>query len=144
MARLLDRPAEAATLELRVYYEDTDAGGVAYHTSYLRWFERGRTEWLRTLGFGQAELAARSGCLFVVRSLAVDYLAPARLDDRVAVVSRVRVTGRTRMTFTQEARDLDGGGRTLCRARVEVVCMDTGGRPRALPQEILKRLDDVG
>lgn len=139
-----DQPTAPHTLALRVYYEDTDAGGVAYHTSYLRWFERGRTEWLRALGFGQAELAGRTGRLFVVRSLSVDYLAPARLDDRLQVLTRAVRRGRARLCFHQEAHALAPAEAMLCQGRVEVVCMDTTGRPRPLPPEICTRLDDVG
>lgn len=138
---LQDQLTPPASLGVRVYYEDTDAGGVAYHTSYLRWFERGRTEWLRSLGLGQAELAERTGHVFAVRSLSADYRAPARLDDRLEVLTRVHRPGRARLGFDQVARR---GGTLLCRAGVEVVCLDAAGRPRPLPHEIFERLDDDG
>ncbi|MDC6130864.1 tol-pal system-associated acyl-CoA thioesterase, partial [Burkholderia gladioli] len=88
---------------VRVYYEDTDAGGIVYYANYLRFFERARTEWLRACGLDQRRLAAETGAMFVVRDTAVDYRAPARLDDPLTIVSRIERFGRASMIFVQEA-----------------------------------------
>src|SRR5882757_6557251 len=89
---------------LRVYYEDTDAGGIVFYANYLKFFERARTEWLRACGVDQNRLAAETGALFIVRSTSVDYRAPARLDDLVTVVSRIERIGRASVDFVQEAQ----------------------------------------
>ena len=81
--QLLETTSETFTLRVRVYYEDTDAGGVVYYANYLRYFERARTEWLRAIGFEQSEILKTHGIAFAARSAQVDYLKPARLDDRL-------------------------------------------------------------
>ena len=89
---------------VRVYFEDTDAGGIVYHASYLRFAERARTEWLRALGFGQRGLAERFGCIFAVRRCGLDCRRPARLDDALVVVTRPRSIGGARLALSQEVR----------------------------------------
>jgi acyl-CoA thioester hydrolase len=127
---------------VRVYYEDTDAGGVVYYANYLRFLERARTEWLRALGLGQAQIAAETGLLFVVRRVTVDYLLPGRLDDLLEIRSRITEMRRTSMAFAQEViRVADGvaDAVTLVRAETLVVCMDGGtARPRAIPPEMAR------
>src|ERR1700739_2622544 len=91
------------TWPIRVYYEDTDAGGIVFYANYLKFFERARTEWLRACGVDQNRLAGESGAIFIVRSTAIDYRAPARLDDVVKVVSRIERLGRASVDFVQEA-----------------------------------------
>src|SRR5258708_13111263 len=87
---------------LRVYYEDTDAGGIVFYANYLKFFERARTEWLRACGIDQRTLAESDGVLFVVKRTALDYSAPARLDDLIHVVSRIERLGRASVDFHQE------------------------------------------
>ncbi|MDP3038087.1 MAG: tol-pal system-associated acyl-CoA thioesterase, partial [Rhodocyclaceae bacterium] len=90
-----------ASLTVRVYYEDTDAGGVVYYANYLKYLERARTELLRELGFEQHQLAGEAGLAFAVRSLSVEYLKPARLDDLLEVATRIEALGRAQVTFAQ-------------------------------------------
>lgn len=121
-------------LPVRVYYEDTDAGGVVYYANYLKYMERARTEWLRAAGWGQTALASERGLLFAVRSIELDYRAPARLDDALEVEARIDVLGRARIDFAQRVlRD----GEPLCTGRVRVACLDaTTFRPRPLPDDM--------
>lgn len=115
----------ADTFRLRVYYEDTDASGVAYHANYLRWFERGRTEWLRARGYSQHALMAEFGVAFTVADLAVRYRRPARLDDELQVVTSVRECKRASLSFDQQLQTLDptGGWVTIAGADVRVGCV---------------------
>lgn len=121
-------------LPVRVYYEDTDAGGVVYYANYLKYLERARTEWLRAAGWGQTALASDRGLLFAVRSIELDYRAPARLDDALEVEARIAELGRARIDFAQRVlRD----GEVLCTGRVRVACLDAATfRPRPLPDDM--------
>jgi acyl-CoA thioester hydrolase len=126
-------------LPVRVYYEDTDAGGVVYHTGYIRYFERARTEWLRALGYSQQKLAQEVGVLFTVVDLSVSYMKPARLDDELQVLARVDATGGASLEFGQEVRNADGA--VLAQARVRVACVDRVSlRPRRLPSDLAARI----
>lgn len=121
-------------LAVRVYYEDTDAGGVVYYANYLKYLERARTEWLRSLGWNQSALADVHGVLFAVSSIGIDYRAPARLDDLLDIEARVAGQGGARLDFDQRVLCAD---RELCRARVRVACLDAGTfRPRVLPDDL--------
>jgi acyl-CoA thioester hydrolase len=123
---------------VRVYYEDTDAGGVVYYANYLKFFERCRTEWLRALGVDQVTLAAEQGLQFVVARTEVNFLAPARLDDELAIEARITQLGRCSLEFEQAALR---AGQTLAHGRVRVACVDAGRRqPARLPQALLCRL----
>ena len=122
-------------LELRVYYEDTDFSGLVYHASYLRFLERGRTEWLRAHGFGQRELAAGAAIVFAVRRIAIDYLRPALMDDIIEVETRVVAVGGASIEFAQAALR---GPETLVRASVVVAAL-SNGRPVRLPREMRAR-----
>ena len=116
---------------LRVYYEDTDAGGVVYHATYVCFFERARTEWLRENGFTHETVAKQHDVVFAVRSLHVAYEKPARLDDWLAVETRAAVAGRSRVCFEQR---LLRGDALLATATVEVVCVSgTPFRAVAIP-----------
>jgi len=127
---------------VRVYYEDTDAGGVVYYANYLKFMERARTEWLRHLGFGQDELMRDSGILFAVRRVEIDYLLPARFDDALLVETVIDVLGKVSMTFGQ--RIVGRSGSVLSRASVQVVCLDKQRfRPVAIPDNIRERLQDA-
>jgi len=126
------------TWPIRVYYEDTDAGGIVFYANYLKFFERARTEWLRACGVDQNRLAGESGAIFIVRSTAVDYRAPARLDDVVKVVSRIERLGRASVDFAQEAwRD----GTLLATGSIRVGCVERIAlRPVAIPPPVLAAL----
>lgn len=119
---------------VRVYWEDTDAGGVVYHTGYIRFFERGRTEWLRKLGFSQAHMAEQTGVLFSVVDLTTRFISPARLDDELAVHTRIAEMGGATVTFDQTIVR-QGDGARIAAGRVKVACLDAKSfRPRRLPQ----------
>lgn len=119
---------------VRVYYEDTDSGGVVYHTGYLRFLERARTEWLRAQGFEQSRLRHELGVLFAVRALQAEYRKPAVLDDELDVETRVMREGRTRLHFRQTISRVSASGAVLLEARIQVVCLAAGSlRPRAIP-----------
>jgi acyl-CoA thioester hydrolase len=128
---------------IRVYYEDTDSGGVVYYANYLKYMERARTEWLRSLGFEQDQLIEQDGIVFAVRRVEVDYLSPARfnaaLEVRVGIVERKRAS----ITFMQVITDKNSG-RTLCSGKVQVTSVDAATfRPRPIPESVLKELPDV-
>lgn len=121
----------AFTWTVRVYYEDTDAGGIVFYANYLKFFERARTEWLRAVGVSQQELARDEGAIFVVRSAAVDYHAPARLDDVLKLTLNIEKLGRASVSFVQQAWC---GETLLASAAVKVGCVDAATlRPRSLP-----------
>ncbi|AJP56990.1 tol-pal system-associated acyl-CoA thioesterase [Pandoraea vervacti] len=124
---------------IRVYYEDTDAGGVVFYANYLKFFERARTEWLRSLGIEQLELARNTGMIFIVRATAVDYLSPARLDDLVVVKSRIDRIGGASVDFLQEAwRDApDGTSELLARGSIKIGCVAAATlRPGKIPAHV--------
>ncbi|MGY0217737.1 tol-pal system-associated acyl-CoA thioesterase [Endozoicomonadaceae bacterium StTr2] len=125
-------------LPIRIYYEDTDAGGIVYHASYLRFMERGRTEMLRELGFGQANMMEQ-GVQFVLSELNLKYRQPARLDDQVIVESRIVDVRRTWIGFEQAVvRD----GTVLCQGTFKVACISTESqRPIAMPDEVRQQFD---
>ncbi|HTI79686.1 MAG TPA: YbgC/FadM family acyl-CoA thioesterase [Acetobacteraceae bacterium] len=117
---------------LRVYYEDTDAGGVVYHATYLRFAERARTEALRDAGIPHAELLADYGVMFMVRRIEVDYLRPARLDDSLTVVTEPLAVGGASATLRQNMQGPDGSCAILT---VRLACVKPGdGRLGRLPQ----------
>ena len=120
-------------LPVRVYIEDTDAGGIVYYVNYLKYFERARTELMRAAGFAKAALL-HGDAQFVVNEMRVEYLKPAILDDLLEVRSRIEGGGRARMVFLQRALR---GEDELCRARVSVACVDPATRrPRGLPPAV--------
>ncbi len=116
---------------LRVYFDDTDAGGVAYHANYLKWAERGRTESLRAMGLPHSAMMARYNAMLVVRRIEVEYVAPARLDDALEVATRVVGVGAA--TLDVEQRVLRGDA-VLAKLLVGLVCVRADGlRPTRLP-----------
>jgi len=122
----------------RIYYEDTDSGGVVYYANYLRFLERARTELLRELGFEQAQLARDSDIAFAVRSLQVEYLKPARLDDLIEVHSTIGELGRAQVVFLQR---IEREGELLVDATVRVACLDLArGKATAIPKIIHDKL----
>jgi acyl-CoA thioester hydrolase len=129
---------EPYQLLLRVYWEDTDAGGVVFYANYLKFFERARTEWLRALGIGQQALRDDTGAIFVVSDTRIRYHRPARLDDLLRVTVLLTATGRATMTLTQQAWCRDT---LLAEGDIRIGCVDAGTfRPRRIPTQILDTL----
>jgi acyl-CoA thioester hydrolase len=127
------------TWPVRVYYEDTDLGGVVYYANYLKFLERARTEWLRSLGFMQTELAAAHGVVFVVRSIALDYLKPARFDDSLEVSVELADIGASRIGLAQRVRR---GAEDLVTADVDIACVHTATfKPARIPGVILAAME---
>lgn len=126
----------------RIYYEDTDAGGIVYYANYLKFFERARTEWLRAAGIGQQALAETEGVMFVVKSTALDYHAPAKLDDELKLSVAVERLGRASVQFMQQAwRSGPQGRELLCTGRIKVGCVGIRAlRPVQIPERVLHKL----
>lgn len=126
---------------VRVYFEDTDVGGVVYYANYLKYLERARTEWLRALGFDQGALMAETGLGFAVRSIAAEYLKPARLDDELRVIARIESHGRVQVMFDQR---IERGDETLLTANVRIACMDLNrGKAAPMPQNIYEQFEQL-
>lgn len=123
---------------VRVYWEDTDAGGIVYYANYLKFFERARTEWLRSLGVEQQSLRDRTGTMFIVSHTSMHYRAPARLDDCLDVTVAIRHAARVSLVIEQQAlRD----GELLAEGEIRIACVDTAAlRPRRIPDDVLLRL----
>ena len=129
---------------LRVYWEDTDAGGVVFYANYLKFFERARTEWLRASGYSQEALRVERGLMFIVAETQARYLRPARLDDQIEVTVQPLHTGRAGMSLAQQAwrvatpdlpRDL------LCEGQIRIGCVDAGTfKPSRIPTDLLAAL----
>ena len=131
------------TWGVRVYYEDTDAGGVVYHASYLRFMERARTEWLRSFGFEQRRLRAGENLGFIVRAASLDFIKGARLDDLLEVSVAMARRGGASLDFEQEVRR-SADGVLCCRGRIKVACVSGEDfRPTPLPQRLLAEIADV-
>ncbi len=128
------------SIPTRVYWEDTDAGGVVYHAQYLAFLERARSEWLRAQGYGQERMRHDHDLVFAVRSMQLDFLRPARLDDLLDVGVRVRQCKRASVTFAQTiVRQGADGGETLLTAEVRVAALRASGfNPVALPDALYR------
>lgn len=136
---------------VRVYWEDTDAGGIVYYASYMKFMERARTEWLRALGIDQVRLKEEHGLMFVVVDVEAHYRKPARYDDQLQVTCRVRETTRASLTLDQQVyRAAQGcagaadalGGELLLDGRVRAACLDAQKyRPRPLPPQLWKQIN---
>lgn len=123
---------------LRVYWEDTDAGGIVYYANYLKFFERARTEWLRQAGVGQQALRETAGLIFVVSDVQLQCRAPARLDDELQVSVVLHKAGGASLTLLQQVWC---GHTLLAEGQVRVGCVDHGTfKPRRIPSELLSRL----
>lgn len=118
---------------IRVYYEDTDAGGIVYYANYLKFAERGRSEFLREIGHDHRDLAARHGVGFVVRRCAAEYRQPARLDDMIRVETRLLGVTGARFEMSQLVLRNDT---ILCEITVTLGCVDGKGRPTRLPKDV--------
>lgn len=139
---------------LRVYMEDTDAGGIVYYANYLKFFERARSEWLRTLGFNQ-QMLMEEGVRFVVRDLSIRYRQPAMLDEQIIATVEVTALTKAGMTLNQRViRRSDSDNNTneinqetkqevLAEAEVRVACIDDTGRPMAIPRHVAEHIQPV-
>ncbi|HEX6003003.1 MAG TPA: tol-pal system-associated acyl-CoA thioesterase [Burkholderiales bacterium] len=122
---------------VRVYFEDTDSGGVVYYANYLKFLERARTEWLRALGHDQRDLAAREGVIFVVRSVAIEFIRPSRIDDNLQVTVEPVKVGAGQIRVVQEVRR---GAETLASAEIRLACVNAATfRPVRIPKAIVIR-----
>lgn len=131
-------PQRVFTLPVRVYYEDTDAAGMVYYASYLKFLERARTEWLRALGYEQTTLVKDLGIAFAARAISAEYLIPARLDDLLAVVSTVESLGRAQLVFAQR---VERGHDVLLTAKMRIACFDpVRGKATGIPNAIHEKL----
>jgi acyl-CoA thioester hydrolase len=132
----LDKPA--FSWPIRVYWEDTDAGGIVFYANYLKFFERARTEWLRSLGIEQQQLRETTGGMFVVAETTVRYLRPARLDDELIVTASLQQTGRASMTIWQQVFLKNT---LLCEGTIRIGWVDaTSMQAARIPQNIIERL----
>lgn len=130
----------AFEFRIRVYWEDTDAGGIVFYANYLRFFERARTEWLRSLGIGQHGLRERTGGIFVVGETNVRYLQPARLDDELLVSARIETAGRASIVLAQQARRAADGA-LLCEGTIRIGWVDAATlKPARMPANLLEAL----
>lgn len=128
------------TWPARVYWEDTDGGGVVYHANYVKFLERARTEWLRAKGYEQRALLLAKGVVFAVYSMQLQFLKPARLDDELLIHVVLRACRRASFTVGQRILDVRGGGE-LCRAQVEIACLDHASfRPIPMPTDLLTEI----
>ncbi|MEN1926094.1 tol-pal system-associated acyl-CoA thioesterase [Luteimonas qiangzhengi] len=137
----MSRPAglqSAFSLPTRVYWEDTDAGGVVYHARYVAFLERARTEWMRTFGYGQEALRTSHNLVFAVRAMRMDFRAPARLDDVLEVTVALRECRRASLVVDQL---VEREGKCLLDAQVRLAALDAEKfRPRAIPEALLAEL----
>lgn len=122
---------------MRVYYEDTDLAGIVYYANYLKFIERGRTEWVRAIGVDQGALKRAEGIVFAVRRVEADYLKPARFDDLLTVTTRLLDLGGARIELAQEVLR---GEERLFAARVVLVCMSEAGGAARIPHDVRARL----
>ena len=135
----------AFTFPIRVYWEDTDAGGIVFYANYLKFFERARTEWLRNLGVEQQKLRDEAGGMFVVTQAELNYLRPARLDDLLEVTAVLQSAGRASITIAQQAFlrpvSSDGTQQLLCEGSIRIGWVDSATmRPARIPNSIVEKL----
>ena len=136
--------AQTFSLPIRVFYEDTDLGGIVYYANYLKFMERARTEYLRGLGFNQSELLARERRMFVVKSADIDFVSPARFDDLISVTAEVKTVRKASLLFRQECRVVESASvddslaNTLCvTADVLIACLDADSfKPCSVPEPL--------
>ncbi len=123
---------------VRVYYEDTDAGGVVFYANYLKFFERARTEMFRAMGFEQNDLIANNGIIFAVRSVGVDYLRPALFNDQIVVSTEIVQAKKVSVSFAQ---CITRHEEVLCKSTVRIACLDANSlRPKEIPENLLELL----
>ncbi len=126
-------------LQIRVYYEDTDAGGMVYHSNYLNFMERARTEWLRHVGFDQDMLAEEKEILFAVRKVNIDYNRPALFNDLLNI--KTRIIEPRKVSFVFEQLVFNQAEKMICNAKIKIVCIDSNTlKPKPIPETILSEL----
>lgn len=126
---------------IRVYYEDTDAGGVVFYANYLKFCERARTEWLRKLGFDQSKLDSELGLIFVVSETSLTYKKPAKLDDILSIHTEVESMGKASIVFSQ---DIYRGNELLVKSKITVCCIKRDGfKPSAIPESVRLSFESV-
>ena len=124
---------------VRVYWEDTDAGGIVFYANYLKFFERARTEWLRALGHSQQEMVDTTGCMFVVQETSVRYIRPARLDDQLTITVDVRERGRASLRIAQQAWC---GDTLLAEGDIRIGCVARATmKPHRIPGPIFEAIE---
>jgi acyl-CoA thioester hydrolase len=133
LTALTTAAANAHNFPIRVYYEDTDAGGIVYYANYLKFAERARTEMLREAGFHHTAMMEAQGIMLAVRRVSADYLRPAKLDDALGVTTSVTGLGAATIDLDQCIRR---EGQELCRVHVTIACVGRDGRPVRLPTEL--------
>jgi len=147
-----EQKPNAFTIPVRIYYEDTDAGGVVYYANYLKYLERCRTEWLRSIGHEQGDLLRDAGIAFVVRSVNLEYLKPARLDDLLTVSLEVEKISRSQIFFRQHIRRgnplANDGWEELISGKIQIVCVsvDTGAgqmKVTSIPAPMRAQLESI-
>jgi acyl-CoA thioester hydrolase len=132
--------ADSFTWPVRVYWEDTDGGGIVYYANYLKFMERARTEWLRSVGLEQGPLQAQ-GLIFVIVDTQVEFKRPARYGDALLVTARIREHTRATLSFTQEVLRGDTEGELLVAGAIRVACLDAQSyKPKALPKALVESL----
>ena len=123
---------------VRIYYEDTDSGGVVYYANYLKFMERARTEWLRAAGFEQDELIEKNNVIFAVRSVRIDYLSPARFNEELLVTTTVIKKGKASITVEQTIKRNET---VICRAEIKIASLNANDfTPVAMPQNIYNKI----
>ena len=136
-------PAPVFRLALRVYWEDTDAAGIVFYANFLKFFERARTEWLRTKGYSQEQLRTERGTGFIVTDASISYRRPARLDDLIDVTVALTRVGQASLQIAQQASRIvpDGTNELLADGTIRIGCVELGTyRPRRIPTEILQSI----
>ena len=139
--KIEESPVPAAHFQhpVRVYWEDTDAGGIVFYANYLKFFERARTEWLRALGHSQQEMVDATGCMFVVQETTVRYVKPARLDDQLTITVDVRERGRASLRIAQQAWC---GDRLLAEGEIRIGCVERATmKPHRIPGPIFEAIE---
>lgn len=128
------------TLQVRVYYEDTDAGGVVYHSNYLNFMERARTEWLRHIGFEQHTLIEKDEILFAVQKISIDYHKPALFNELLNIKTRIIQSRRASLVFEQII--FNQSEETICKAEIKIACLNSNTmKPESIPETILLELN---
>lgn len=130
-------------LPVRIYYEDTDSGGIVYHANYLKYMERARTEWLRTLGYSY-EQGQRDGIGFAVRSAQVEFIKPAKHDDLLTVVSHIVKYGRASLVFKQIIHLANEPAVVFCTGLIKIACLNADFRPCPLPNSLIAEMKQRG
>ena len=124
---------------VRVYYEDTDSGGVVFYANYLKFMERARTEFLRHLGFEQDQLIEQQNTIFAVRSVQLDYNSPARFNDQLVVTAKLIEVKKASMLFEQKIFHIDQQDAALCQGEIRIACLYADVfKPRAIPKAIME------